>query len=156
MIENLYFLDRIQETLEGNTSDRDSLYGEFLQHVLDKATIFQQLFGGGADYTLSVSFNYAHNDWIEILVNQGIFGVLIFYMYWNGFYKTAFKSQLSKDYKMVIQMIFIAYLAKTMFSMSYTTYNIFINLCLGFCLSKICRNNIYTRYENSIFYRTHK
>lgn len=141
MMDNLYFLERIQDTLEGNTSDRDSLYGEFIQHVINKANVIQQLFGGGANYTLSVSFNYAHNDWIEILVNQGFFGVIIFFIYWKSFYKAAFFSNVTKEYRIVLQMLFIGYLARTIFSMSYTEYNIFVNLSLGFCLSKICLNN---------------
>ena len=97
----------------------------------------QQLLGGGANYTLTVSNNYAHNDWIEILVNQGILGIFVFFMYWKSFFRTAFRTNLDKTCSIVIKMIFIGYFAKTMFSMSYTDYNIMVNLCLGYCISRI-------------------
>lgn len=93
--------------------------------------------GGGANYTLTVSNNYAHNDWIEILVNQGILGIFVFFMYWKSFFRTAFRTNLDKTCSIVIKMIFIGYFAKTMFSMSYTDYNIMVNLCLGYCISRI-------------------
>ena len=92
---------------------------------------------GGANYTLTVSNNYAHNDWIEILVNQGILGIFVFFMYWKSFFRTAFRTNLDKTCSIVIKMIFIGYFAKTMFSMSYTDYNIMVNLCLGYCISRI-------------------
>ena len=137
MMENLYFLERIQDTLDGDTSGRDSLYDDFWEYFLYRATPLQQLLGGGANYNLTVSNNYAHNDWIEILVNQGILGIFVFFMYWKSFFRTAFRTNLDKTCSIVIKMIFIGYFAKTMFSMSYTDYNIMVNLCLGYCISRI-------------------
>ena len=112
------------DILDGDTSGRDSLYDDFWEYFLYRATPLQQLLGGRANYTLTVSNNYAHNDWIEILVNQGILGIFVFFMYWKSFFRTAFRTNLDKTCSIVIKMIFIGYFAKTMFSMSYTDYNI--------------------------------
>ncbi len=48
-MENLYFLERIQDTLDGDTSGRDSLYDDFWEYFLYGATPLQQLLGGGAN-----------------------------------------------------------------------------------------------------------
>ncbi len=136
MIENLFFMERIQETMEGNSSDRDILYGEFIDYYINKASLFHQIFGGGANNTLSISFNYAHNDWIEILVNQGFIGVIIFFMFWRAFFLEAIKNSKEKRYCIVLRMICFGFFVKTLFSMSYTDFNIFTNLCLGFSMSK--------------------
>ena len=57
--------------MEGGSSGRDELLTNSLDYYLNNESIIQQIFGLGANGTLSVAGNGAHNDWVELLVNQG-------------------------------------------------------------------------------------
>ncbi|MBQ0030424.1 MAG: O-antigen ligase family protein [Bacteroidales bacterium] len=135
MMDNSYFMSRINDTMEGNSSSRDDLYSKFWLHILN-TDFLSQLFGGGANYTLHVSYNYAHNDWLEIGVNQGLIGVLCFAAYWKGLYKKFADNVLDTTFNAMFGMVIICIFAKTFFSMSYSNTTFFSNLCLGYCLAK--------------------
>ena len=135
MMDNAYFMSRIEETLEGDSSSRDDLYNDFWMHILN-TNFFNQLFGGGANYTLHVSYNYAHNDWLEIGVNQGILGVLFFAAYWVGLFKRYKKNSLEFPFNVMFGMVLISLFVKTLFSMSYSDTTFFSNICLGYCLAR--------------------
>ncbi len=113
-----YMERRIEDTLNGNSSGRDNLYEFFWTYFTKGADLLQYFFGRGANGTLEIYKNYAHNDWLEIAVNQGLVGVVIYAYYWLCFYKT-WKQATNPDAKLIIALIGIIYFAKTLFSMSY-------------------------------------
>lgn len=134
---NDFFQLRVQQTLEGNTSSRSILWDTFIHHYFYEETPFQMLFGLGANGTLKVSVNYAHNDWIEILINQGAVGFFIYLVYWIVFFKTLKKSRKVTDVRMAISIFFVITLSKTFFSMSYNTIQYYSSMILCFYMAKI-------------------
>ena len=88
MTSSDYFLQRLEATKEGNSSGRDSIYLFFWTYFTEKADAIQYLFGRGANGTLEIYYNYAHNDWLEIAVNQGLLGIVVYAVYWKQFYST--------------------------------------------------------------------
>jgi O-antigen ligase len=140
MNESLYFQKRVEQTLDGNSSGRDALYGTFLDYFCDKATPLQFAFGSGADATLKVSDNYAHNDWLEIAVNQGILGIMIYMLFWFLFARESLSKSYSHQVKLTIQLLFIIYFMKTLFSMSYGDMSTSATFILGYCLAQEKKN----------------
>ena len=69
---NDYFAYRIEQTLQGNSSNRDQLYTTYWNHFISETNIIRFLFGNGANATLKVGMNFAHNDWLELAINNGI------------------------------------------------------------------------------------
>ena len=88
LVSSGYFNYRIEKTLEGNSSGRDDLYGFYWNHFINETNTLHFLFGNGANATLKLSWNYAHNDWLEIATNQGLLGLVVYIIYWVGFYRT--------------------------------------------------------------------
>lgn len=134
------FQTRLQATLEGNSSGRDSIIQNLMHYFWNDAGVFGILFGSGADATLDIGENYAHNDWLEILIDQGILGLIIYFYYWKNYFKTWRKS---KNNIMVFEVIganFILYLAKGFFSMSYSTLPLAFALTMGYCLASYNEN----------------
>lgn len=134
--ESLYFQKRIEQTVEGNASGREELYTTFANYFLNDASPLQFVFGSGADATLKVSYNYAHNDWLEIAVNQGILGVMIYLLYWFLFAKEISSKSYSQHIRLIMQLLFIIYFMRTIFSMSYSEMSIFSTLIFGYCLAQ--------------------
>lgn len=125
---------RMQDTLEGYSSGRDSLFKSAWDIFLNSNT-FGILFGHGAFATIDIMGVAAHNDWLEILVNQGLIGVTVYFIYWINFYVT-FKRDTNPETKPILGTLIIIYFMATLFSMSYNSMTLPATLALGYCLAK--------------------
>lgn len=130
-----YFLLRMEQTFEGNDSNRTSMYQNLYDVFKTQSTFMQMLFGRGAWGTLTVNMNFAHNDWLEILINQGLIGILVFIVYWVSFYKECRNAKRSPSSRFCLFLIFFICISKTIFSMSYSDMNIYLVSVLGLALA---------------------
>ena len=131
-----YMMKRIEDTMEGNSSGRDNLYSFFWNYFMEHADFIHYLIGRGANGTLEIYYNYAHNDWLEIAVNQGLLGVVVYAFYWLCFYKT-WKHATNVDAKTILALVALIFFAKTLFSMSYADMSYVSTSVLGFALGII-------------------
>lgn len=134
MTSSDYFMQRLEATKEGNSSGRDSLYSFFWTYFTEKADAIQYLFGRGANGTLEIYYNYAHNDWLEIAVNQGLLGIAVYAVYWKQFYST-WRQSTNIEAKTILALVGIIYFAKTLFSMSYGDMTYVCTSVLGYALA---------------------
>ena len=134
-----YFMSRIAQTREGNSSGRNEIYEHFWNHFKNEMDTFKFLFGNGANATLDIGINYAHNDWLELAINQGVLGLLVYAIYWLCFWKTIRSIKYNKPAKLVLTLTFISFFIKTLFSMSYTGYSLFSCTVFGYYLAH-CRD----------------
>lgn len=130
-----YFNDRIVATKEGSTSGRDEIYTHFYNHFINETDEGKFFFGNGANATLDIGINYAHNDWLEIAINQGVLGLIIYVIYWCCFLRTISVSRHNKDAMFVITLTFIVFFIKTFFSMSYTDYGMMSCITFSYFLA---------------------
>lgn len=134
---NDYLMMRLENTLAGDTNGRDELSSIFWSHYANEYNIIQQIFGGGAENTINISDNYAHNDWIEILINNGIIGFLIYLSFWFTMVKTWWRSKHNKFVCEALGLYIIIYLPMTLFSMSYTGVQIYSSVMLGLVINEL-------------------
>ena len=134
---NDFFVARINRTLEGDSSGRGELLSFFWNKMVRESSIFNMLFGYGACGTIKIGSNFAHNDWMEIFVNQGIFGVILYAYYWVGFFKTWHKVKCCRLLWMIIGELIIIHFSKTLFSMSYSDMMFFSAIVLGYSLVQV-------------------
>lgn len=138
ILNNEYFIYRIERTLEGDSSHRDEIYMDYLTHFVAETNFFRFVFGNGADATLSIGTNYAHNDWLELAINNGILGVAIYVWYFIALFKDSNTLRRNNPlYSKVILMVLIIMFASTLFSMSYASMNKALSLAIGFSLAQI-------------------
>ena len=125
---------RIQDTLDGNSSGRDRIYTYFWNYFVYESNVLNFLFGRGANGTLELLNQYAHNDWLELAVNQGLLGVVFYFIYWKYFYKT-WKHTTNIDAKVILAMVVLINFPKSMFSMSYYDMTYVSTSVLGYALA---------------------
>lgn len=129
-----FFNKRLQKTIEGNTSGRDGLFYVFFNYYLYETTPIQFLFGSGANATLSISYNYAHNDWLELAVNQGVVGLSLYLCFWYSIFRF-WKSMDRSQYTFFAFSLFVVIcFMKTLFSRTYNDMDIYTTCMLGSCL----------------------
>ena len=134
MNNSAYFMARFEETLEGNTSGRDMIYGSLWNTILTEQNPFFFYLGRGADSTLKVAGNYAHQDWLETFCNNGLVGVLILFLFFYTFGKKAWESRYSFSGMMFYSFatLFIIIFSKTIFSMSIQNLNLSESMLIGY------------------------
>ena len=139
---------RFDKTIDGNMSGRDRIASN-LWEIYSSSNIFHILFGFGADGTLAYG-NYAHNDWLEMLFDQGLLGFIVYFAFWITFYNLWRKEKRKKtDIAFLLGLIFLCSFPKTLFSMWYSMTNMFITMPLGYCIAQINegRKNLNTKKQ---------
>lgn len=139
---NDIFAWRFQQTLDGDSSARDSIYSNLWYHFLD-APLNVQLFGGGFDATLKIGGVRAHSDLLEVLSCEGLFGLLI---YLSGFFSLFRHMLRRKDTteKAILAFVLAIWTVKMFFSMFIFSQPTIILFALT---AYILNKNIDKRYE---------
>ena len=121
VLSNEYLLKRIDSTLEGDSSGRDVIYDSTWNLWYNSNSLINILFGFGYDGTVTFSptHHYAHNDWLEIIVNFGLLGILCYVWIFITIFKTILKIKLVSR-KYILESIVCIWILKTLFSMGYT------------------------------------
>lgn len=119
---NDYLMYRIDKTLEGNSSGRDVIYAGAWHVWCDSDSFLHLLFGYGFEATKHQSltgYHFAHNDWLEILVDYGLLGVLLYFIAFVSVFLLVKKVE-SFQMKMVLLSSVLIWLFKSFFSMGFT------------------------------------
>lgn len=132
---NDFLLFRLEQMMEGDSSNRDSIYRVLYQHFINEPDIFIFLFGNGANSTLTIAGFYAHNDWLQIALDQGLLGVIIYLYYFIRFYKLRRRSKPNHELFVSIGMFILISLISSMISMSINNYRLTGHFCIAYCLA---------------------
>lgn len=125
--QNEYLQVRMEQTIEGNSSGRDRIYENAWKVYSESQSMKNIILGYGfqATYYNEQIGNYAHNDWLELLVDNGIVGALLYlYIFIQLFKITRSEEDIQKRY-LLISVVAIWFLKST-FSMSFTGETTFI------------------------------
>lgn len=115
---------RFEQTMEGDSSGRDVLYTELLEYYPRQESTLAMIFGNGPDATIKIAGNYAHNDWIELLINQGILGVVVFAMFFILWYRNLkqISHRAPENVTVAFGLLLLGSFVSSLFSMSYTAF----------------------------------
>lgn len=137
MLESDYFNYRVEQTMAGNSSNREDFYGTLWRHWLEDSTFVEFFVGAGATETVNIVGNFAHNDWLELLINQGLLGVLLYVVYWIAFFRNWKLLRHDKELYAMMGCALLSCLIPSLFSMSYANMNMITTLVIGFCLANV-------------------
>ena len=133
--ESDYFAYRIAQTEGGSSSGRDFLYRNAIQYLLGISDSKLLLFGAGANATINILGNLAHNDWLEIMINNGMFMAVIYTFYWAALLGLCIKSRKNDVSYIILTSFFIIGFLETLFSMSYNSIPIYLSSVVGFAMA---------------------
>lgn len=138
MMSSEYFMVRIDQTLNGDASNREDMYPMYFRHFTERYDVFSKIFGSGADSTLRYMGDFAHNDWLELLLDEGILGIIIYVIYWlNGvryFWKK--RVHIPIEISSILGITLLAYFTRSFFSMSINDMPLFTTSALGYAIAK--------------------
>ncbi|KAA6348155.1 hypothetical protein EZS27_004361 [termite gut metagenome] len=127
---NDYLQSRYYQTIEGNSSGRDKIYSSIFNKWLNSdAKNFFLGFGFASSVTITDG-TYAHNDWLELLSNCGLFGCVIYICLFIVAIRSIIKSNWNLDKRILMTTIILMWFATTLFSVWYTSSHTYPNVML--------------------------
>ena len=116
---NEFLVSRMEQITEGG-SGRDFIFSTIFDGWLNSASLFNMIFGYGFASSLRFVGNYAHNDWLELLSNFGLIGVIIYsFLFWHVLVFVRDKRR-ELDHRIIMFCVCLIWFLITLFSMGYT------------------------------------
>ncbi len=135
--QNEYLISRIEYMEARGIGYREIGYEMMLNHWLNDSNFITQLFGNGTAQTINVWGNYGHNDWLELLIDNGILGVILYAIVFISAFNFIFKKIESPYIRLSAFLCVMIWFLKTIFSMGYTDqFSGIMTFILGFCIRK--------------------
>lgn len=128
--QNEFVRYRFEQLQEGESSGRDRMYASLMLNWEENYDFVQKLFGGG--FCKSARINngvFAHNDWLELLTDLGIAGIIVYAVIIYSMYRSIADVK-GQTYKFILLSVSVIWTVKTFFSMSYLDENSFILMLL--------------------------
>jgi O-antigen ligase len=130
-MENEFFLRRLDQMAEGDSSYRTENYMRILEAWFSSESFINLIFGFGFASSLEITGrHFAHNDWLELLSNFGLIGVLLYLFLIGSTYKYLKDKKYSFENRLMLLSIVIIWFLMTMFSMWYTALFTFLQAVL--------------------------
>lgn len=147
-LDNEYLQSRMEATMEGKSSNRDVAYSQLFNHWLNETNPLLFLFGNGTAQTITVWGNYGHNDWLELLIDNGLVGAVAYFVLFVTTISYLRKARLGKFDKMSAYLCVLILFMQSCFSMGFVegSNGIFILL-----LGVIIGNNENEKREARIY-----
>lgn len=155
IINNEYLVSRYEDTLEGKTSGRNDIYFSFWKLWSEGSNAWQFYFGFGYHGTLIYGSDgrFAHQDWLEILVDFGLVGLILYLSAFICFYKL-FRRTERMDCKFTMLSILAIWLCKASISMGFTDERFAIMaIPYGYVMCKSFKRKIINKTETNANYR---
>ena len=145
---NEYLIYRMQNL--NNTSNRDVIYQNLWNTWYNTESMFNVFFGFG--FVASVEYSglgyLAHNDWLELLINFGLFGVFLYFTILLSLIYLIFFGNLSRENKFILITIVVIWIFQTLFSMYYTSsLTLFSAILMGYILGCLKRKKHISGFE---------
>lgn len=142
MSSNVYFQYRLEQTLEGQTSNRDIIYERLWKAYTEEYSVIDMAIGRGADASIEISGMQAHNDWLEALIDQGLLGALFLACFWITFFIMYRKSITGNVCSLALLVLFLIGFIKTFFSMSIGQMPFYYSAVLGYCCANYNKSSL--------------
>lgn len=120
-LSNEFLIERLNAVAEGDSSDRDIIYKEIFFSWYNSDSFIHILFGFGfAGSLLLTDGYYAHNDWLELLSNFGLLGIVVYLVLFYAALSEFRKKAWHLDKRILTLTIVVIWFFTTLFSMWYT------------------------------------
>lgn len=135
VVSNDYLMDRIEQTQEGDSSNRDRIYLNMWNKWYESDNTTNYIFGYGYQGTSSLGVS-AHSDWLEILVDYGLLGILLYLMIFIALTRQILRTK-NLQLKYILISASIIWFFKSVYSMGFVSpYTPILMISLGTALGQ--------------------
>lgn len=120
---NEYLMRRMDKMEESGIGNREIAYRVLFNHWLNDDNPLTFLFGNGTSQAVTIWGNYAHMDWLELLIDNGLFGVIIYASIYFRSFKYVYDNEFPFHVKWCLYLCLIIWGLKSCFSMGYNNFS---------------------------------
>jgi hypothetical protein len=132
-IKNEFMITRMQQMMQGDTSDRSYIYSTILENWIGSGSLGRMLFGHGLAGSVALAGGLAHNDWLELLSSFGFTGVLLYGFIFISAIRLIRNSGWETEKNLLFITILILWFLVTLISMWFTNMIYFTHsILLGY------------------------
>lgn len=138
-ISNDFFMHRVDQTIDGNSSNRDWMYPMIWNYSI-KSNVVNILFGHGFMESTRIAGVQAHQDWLELFSNMGVLGVIVYLFFFISMYSCFYKNRffLTNNEKFCYLGVMAIWTIKPFFSMTYySVMTCLLSMSLGLLQGRI-------------------
>jgi hypothetical protein len=121
LMANEFLITRMTSILEGDLSGRELIYTRLFDYWYNGDTIWDFIFGSGFASSLKIVGIFAHNDWLELLTNFGIFGIIIYLILFYSAVRLSVRKDWLPDKRILMFTILVLWFFISLVSMWYTS-----------------------------------
>lgn len=121
LLANEFLITRMTSILEGDLSGRELIYTRLFDYWYNGDTIWDFIFGSGFASSLKIVGIFAHNDWLELLTNFGIFGIIIYLILFYSAVRLSVRKDWLPDKRILMFTILVLWFFISLVSMWYTS-----------------------------------
>lgn len=136
-----YFNHRIEVTREGDSSGRDDIYSYFWGYFFNQSNVLNFLFGNGTYATMRIGGVFAHNDWLELLIDNGLVMTVIYLLYWLSIFKMV-RNMKKSTTRLMMELFMMMAFVESLFSMSFNSLPISASCAFAYSLANYERKAI--------------
>lgn len=131
-----WLLTRIETMQDEGIGGRGIAYTTLFNHWYNDTNFWTLMFGNGMAQTVTVWGNFAHNDWLELLICNGLVGVGLYLTIFIGIFRFIYKSSLPPTARLAAYLCMLVWFLQSLFSMGYTAvssaeYILLLGLLVG-------------------------
>lgn len=149
---NELLIKRFESSREGDSSGRDLIYANIFNAWYNDNSVIHFLFGYGFAESINLSGEgqLAHNDWLELLSNFGLLGVIVYLYFFYAGYSSINNHSWTVNRKIIMFTTLSIWFLTTLFSMGYTSNEGCIRAILLVYLLVGSKNNLFKKNENTL------
>lgn len=139
-LSNEFLIDRMSRISGG--SGRDKIYQKILNYWYDSDDMLKYFFGFGFVSSLKITNGlFAHNDWLELLSNIGLVGILCYLLLYFSSIRVFREYKWESVEKYILLSVILVWLLSSMVSMWYSnTQGYIYSILLAYLVAKKKRN----------------
>lgn len=131
------FVQRFIRISTDGGSNRNVIYETLLFTWLEKTNYYQLIFGFGFAGTINFVYSFAHNDLLEVAVNYGLIGLVVYILLWKNLFNIYRNLEKLPIYKFCLLAILLMWVVDSMyhrfFSGLYSTPTVMV---IGYIVGK--------------------
>jgi O-antigen ligase len=123
LLSNQYLMNRLLLMQKGDSSQRNIIFPNIFNAWYTSDSYVHLLFGFGFDASLKLSGtgNFAHNDWLELLSNFGLFGLSIYLLLFYAAFKSIRNCHWQKEKKILMFTVLILWFSNSLTTPGYNS-----------------------------------
>lgn len=140
---NELFIARLEDTKDGDFSGRGAMYGSMWDYFAYKTELWQFLFGSGCLKSMDIIQLYAHNDWFTVALEMGVFGLVLFVLYFVSMFSSArmLRKNIDSNICDAFVLASLFYFGRTLFSMALFCSGFPYAIVVGYSLATYSKQN---------------